>query len=84
MLMTQKNVPALCFAGSVSIFVFLAWGSPGWHDTAEFAAVGRLFSISHSPGHPLYTLLSGGASVYLPFADIGFRAAFASAKQVTR
>jgi hypothetical protein len=47
----------------------------GWHDTAEFAAVSRLLTTSHSPGHPLYTALGVGWSTLLPMGTVAFRAA---------
>lgn len=56
--------------------VFLALTAlPGihWHDTAEFAAVGRWLSVSHAPGHPLHAVGTHGAQL-IPIGDAAFRA----------
>ena len=69
-----------CLGALVGVWTMLALHTaPAWHDTAEFAVVGHLFTASHSPGHPLYSLLSGGFSWLFPLADIATRAAAFSA-----
>lgn len=60
---------------------FFAWTAlPGihWHDTGEFAAIGRLLSVSHSPGHPIHAITTHGVQL-LPLGDAGFRANLSSA-----
>lgn len=66
----QALLAAICVA--VCFIVGLAQQG-GWHDTPEFASVGRLMTTSHSPGHPLYTILSSGWVNLLPFGSVAFR-----------
>ena len=66
-------------AGLSGIF-FALTALPGvhWHDTAEFAAVARRLSISHSPGHPIHAITTHGMQL-LPAGDAAFRANLSSA-----
>jgi hypothetical protein len=65
----------------VAIVVFLvafgtyAWtASPvaSWLDSAEFVAASAQLGVSHSPGHPIPTLL-GRAATLVPIGDISLR-----------
>ncbi|MGK0359000.1 MAG: hypothetical protein ACI9U2_001296 [Bradymonadia bacterium] len=66
-------------AGLSGVF-FALTALPGvhWHDTAEFAAVARRLSISHSPGHPIHAITTHGMQL-LPAGDAAFRANLSSA-----
>lgn len=68
---------AVVFAVAAVFFALTALPGPHWHDTAEFAAVARRLSLSHSPGHPLHTLVTHGGW-FFPLGDAGFRANLAS------
>ncbi len=48
---------SVVLAAAGTFGVWTALPGPHWHDTAEFAAVGRLLSLSHPPGHPLHAQL---------------------------
>lgn len=69
---------ALVAALSGGFFACTALPGVHWHDTAEFAAVARRLSISHSPGHPIHALTTYGAEL-LPAGDAAFRANLSSA-----
>ncbi len=62
--------------GGVGLCIVLGFdNAAGWHDTSEFASVGRLLTTSHSPGHPLYSALSAGWTTLVPFGTVAFRVA---------
>lgn len=50
----------------------LAPGLVGLVDTPKFQFVGAILGVPHSPGYPLYTLLSYGFS-QLPFGSLAYR-----------
>ncbi|MCB9526551.1 MAG: DUF2723 domain-containing protein [Myxococcales bacterium] len=66
------------FAVAGAFFAWAAMPAVHWHDTAEFAAVARRLSLSHSPGHPLHALTTHGVQQALPLGDAAFRANLAS------
>lgn len=69
---------ALVAGLSGSLFAWTALPGVHWHDTAEFAAVSRLLSVSHSPGHPVHAVTTHGVQ-HLPIGDAAFRANLSSA-----
>ncbi|MGB0646440.1 MAG: protein O-mannosyl-transferase family, partial [Bradymonadia bacterium] len=74
--MKHRNEHIQMLMGAIGVSVCFIVGfsqQGGWHDTAEFAAVGRLMTTSHSPGHPLYTILSSGWVNVFPFGSVAFR-----------
>jgi hypothetical protein len=76
MIWQRTQLETALVIGVVGLCVVLSFDNgAGWHDTAEFASVGRLLTTSHSPGHPLYTALSIGWSTLLPVGTVAFRAA---------
>ena len=79
-----KRIEIPMLTATVAVWlIFALQTAPAWHDTAEFAAVGHLFTTSHSPGHPLFSLLSGGFSWLCPVGDVAFRMALFSALMTT-
>ena len=67
--------------GAVSLCVYIATMFPGLAaigDTPKFQFVGAVLGIPHSPGYPLYVLLSWVFSK-IPIATIAFRANLMSA-----
>lgn len=69
---------ALVAGLSGAFFALTALPGVHWHDTAEFAAVARRLSISHSPGHPIHAITTHGAQL-LAAGDAAFRANLSSA-----
>lgn len=69
---------ALVAAASGGLFAATALPGVHWHDTAEFAAVARHLSVSHSPGHPIHAITTHGVQL-LPAGDAAFRANLSSA-----
>lgn len=75
----DTGLSAAIFALSVILCTFGADPLLGWHDTAEFAAMGRALGVAHAPGEPLTILWVHAAQVMIPLGDAAWRAAFASA-----
>ena len=72
----SKHLETYLVLGIVCLCVVLGFDSAAsWHDTSEFASVGRLLTTSHSPGHPIYTVLSSGWVNLIPVGTVAFRAA---------
>lgn len=76
---TEARLTALVAAITGAFFVATALPSIHWHDTAEFAAVGRRLSVSHPPGHPIHALLTRATEHFIPLGDLALRANLTSA-----